>query len=179
MASSSLPVRKVLITLGQSNSTAIAPAQKFEDANPRIALRSPKAEPFARYYTESSGARDEIDLGEPFGDLRYVNYRDMGSTSVRYLTFYNPVSSRFDRAISTLNVSGTGYAESPVVSATYPGVCRVTRVVAADEFATDAIWLDGNDNPSLVRLRTNTTHTAQIHARRLNADRHILATTSL
>lgn len=162
MASSSLPVRKVLITLGQSNSTAIAPAQKFEDANPRIALRSPKAEPFARYYTESSGARDEIDLGEPFGDLRYVNYRDMGSTSVRYLTFYNPVSSRFDRAISSLNVSGDNYAESPVVSATYPGICRVTRVDTADEFATDAVWIHPQADPTLVRLRTNTTHETDV-----------------
>lgn len=174
MASSSLPVRKVLITLGQSNSTAIAPAKSFEDVNPRISLRNPlatfdvdlsgPATPLARYYTESAGSRDEIDMGAAFGDLRYVNYRDLGAMSVRYLTFYNPVASSFDSLVPARNPSGTNGSDEAIRKGSYPGVVGVTRVDSATQFATDAVWIHPNADPTLVRLRTNTTHTTDINA---------------
>jgi hypothetical protein len=159
MASSSLPVRKVLITLGEGNSTAVADAKTFEDANPRTSLRNPKAEPFARYVTESSGSRDEIDLGASFGDVRYANYRDQGAMSVRYLTFYNPVSTRFDPSFPKVGASGA-LADGPIQSATFPGTCQVTRVDSATQFATDLIWahpLTGHTR-TVTRLRTGDEH---------------------
>lgn len=128
--SASLPVRKVLIVLGQSNSTAIAPAKTFEDQNYRIALRNPKVEARARYYHEGT-TRDEIVLPDSeFGDFQTLNYRDKGALSVRYLTFFNPISTCYDKSD----------AANPIAVPTYPGTLQVTEVVNANTFKTELVW---------------------------------------
>jgi len=143
-----LPTKDVLINLSQSNGTTVGDAKGFEDANPQIALRNPVAVALSRRFNQGS-ARDEITLPDPeFGDHRVVNYRGKGSPTVRYLTFFNPTSTCYER---------TGAAVS---MPTYPGEFEVSEITNGTTFKTKMIWqADPTGKVTITRRRTGVAYT--------------------
>jgi hypothetical protein len=138
------PTRRVLINLGQSNGTAVADAKSFEDANPQIALRNPASIASSSGQFSQGATADQITLPDPeFGPYRTISYRGRGSLNVRYLTFFNPVSTCVERATASVNAP------------TYPGFFEVTAVVTASTFRTSLIWqFDPSAKVAMTRLST-------------------------
>lgn len=145
-----LPVRKLLIALGQSNGGVSGDAKGFEDANPQIAFRNPANTGLISNHNLGS-ARDEVVLPDPeFGEYRTLNYRGKGLLNVRYLTFFDPQSTCTDR----------GTLGSIVFMPTYPGTVQVLAVQSTTEFTTSMKWqYDPTNKVTLTRLRTGSTHT--------------------
>lgn len=143
-----LPVRNLLINLSQSNGTTVGDAKGFEDANPQIALRNPVSVALSATFNQGS-VREELVLPDPeFGAHRTINYRGKGSPTVRYLTFFNPVSTSLQRTGAT------------VAMPTYPGEVEVGTIIDGAQFQTKMIWqFDPSGKVTLTRKRTGKAYT--------------------
>lgn len=144
-----LPVRRVLLQLSQSNGARTADAKGMEDANPQLAIRSPAATATSTSFTHGE-VRDELVMPDPeFGAYRTINYRGRGLMNVRYLTFFNPVSTCLER-------TGTTGIQMP----TYPGKVEVASVSSSRTFKTKMMWqYSPVGKVTLTRLRNGATHT--------------------
>ena len=143
------PVRRVLFSFGQSNATTVAKAKGFEDANPQIALRNPASVIASAVRFSQGGVDDRIELPDPeFGPYRSISYRGVGQTNVRYLTFFNPVSTCIETA------------DAQTYTTTYPGEVEVSSVVNARTFKTKLPWqVDPTGKVALTRKLTGVVHT--------------------
>lgn len=162
-----MAVRKFILVTGQSNATEEPPAQSWEDENPYLSLRSPqhvatKTPQFANGayndlitlpYTFNGGQQlDVLGDGADYESDRasqwqYVNVLGTASQALRYLTFYDPSASYWNKLTTTS------------VTSTYPGTGMILEGSTAKTLKTSVYWQLDPNNVKITRQRTGQTHT--------------------
>ena len=154
--------RKFLLAIGQSNSTAIGDAQSWEDNNPLLRIRSPRATPsqisqgsysdiFTMPSTFPGGPQSgRFAEGPKRGAWQSFDCKGLAAQNVRMLTFYDPVASYFNL--------GSGYAIR------YPGTCTAVNGCTSDTFVSTAYWQYDPTGIKIIRKKTGIEHTLSVSA---------------
>ena len=149
--------RKFLLAIGQSNSTAIGDAQSWEDNNPLLRIRSPRATPSQI----SQGSYSDIVTmpntfpggpqtgrfgeGPKRGAWQSFDCKGLAAQNVKMLTFYDPIASYFNL--------GSAY------TLRYPGTCTAVTGCTSDTFVSTAYWQYDPNGIKITRKKTGVEHT--------------------
>ena len=149
--------RKFLLAIGQSNSTAIGDAQSWEDNNPLLRIRSPRATPsqisqgsysdIVTMPTTFPGGPQTGRFGEgpKRGAWQSFDCKGLAAQNVRMLTFYDPIASYFNL--------GSAY------TIRYPGTCTAVIGCTSDTFVSTAYWQYDPVGIKIIRKKTGVEHT--------------------
>ncbi len=149
--------RKFLLAIGQSNSTAIGDAQSWEDNNPLLRIRSPRATPsqisqgsysdIVTMPTTFPGGPQTGRFGEgpKRGAWQSFDCKGLAAQNVKMLTFYDPIASYFNL--------GSAY------TIRYPGTCTAVGGCTSDTLVSTAYWQYDPVGIKIIRKKTGIEHT--------------------
>lgn len=132
-----MAVRKFILNIGQSNAGPSSDAASWWALHPNLDLRSTSPVVYATNFPRGAYSDTYAFPNGVFPNYGTVNVKGTAISSLRYLTFYDPMP--------------TGYAD-------YPNQLRVQTVVGSNGMTTQQFWASTMVGQTIVRRRTGVSY---------------------